>query len=100
MPFLRALAVELAFLGAAVGLTLKASTILGRASALSGAMLEASAVFPVAAATIVAINLFLRPRVVAPWSAVTGSLLLVAAPLVLASSVLAWRAPRPAEEGR
>ena len=99
-PFLRALALELAFLGAAVGLTLKASAILRRTSALSGAMLEASAFFPVAAATIVAINLFLRPRLVSPWSAVTGSLLLVGAPLVLASSVMAWKAPRPAEDGR
>jgi len=98
-PFLRALALELAFLGAAVGLTLKASTILGRTSALSGAMLEASAFFPVSAAMIVAINLFLRPRLVPPWSAVAGSLLLVGAPLVLASSVLAWRAPQPAAEG-
>lgn len=97
-PFLRGLAVELAFLGAVVGLALKASAILGRAYPLSGAALEASTLFPVAAATVVAINLFERPRVAAPWSAVTGSLLLTGAFLVLASSILAWRAGQPAEE--
>jgi hypothetical protein len=92
--------VELAFLGAAVGLALKASAILRRAYPVSGAMLEASTFFPVAAATIVAINLFRRPRVVAPWSDVTGSLLLAGAAFVLASSLLAWRARPPAEDTR
>lgn len=94
-PFLLALALELLFLGAAVGLAWKASSILARAHPLSGWLLETSTFFPVAAAAIVALSVFLRPRLTPPWSAVSGSLLLAGAPLVLGAAVLAWRARAP-----
>jgi len=96
--FLPALAVELAFLFAAVGLALKASAILASASPLSGRLLEASTLFPAAVAALVAISVFERPRLTAAGSAWAGSLLLAGAALVLASSVAAWRAV-PGSEG-
>jgi hypothetical protein len=96
--FLPALALELAFLFAAVGLALKASAVLSRADPLSGRLLEASTFFPVAAATVVAISLFEHPRLTPPGSAFAGSLLLAGAALAFAASVAALRS-RPGRKG-
>jgi len=89
--FLPALGVELAFLVAAVALALKASAILARVDELSGRLLEASTFFPVAAAAVVAIGVFQRPRLTPAGSALAGSLLLAGAALAFASSVVAWK---------
>jgi hypothetical protein len=83
------------FVGAMVVL-LRVASVVGRRAEDSGEILEAAALFPVAAMTILALNFFLRPVVPPLWDAIAKTLFSLGASAVLIAAAGLSRRAGPA----